>query len=155
MHLLRCRWQMQRNEEGGLHLICPRHCSSDPPRTTGWKEKETMLSHECEEKTSYKQLCHSGFSWFFYFTASVCADFRGGVWAVSCTWLYLRALLKTAVLVPSNPTPRVSSIILLLLLITPSVSWLEPRAWIAAPKLSVIPWGGERGQQKEKIQTKN
>lgn len=39
-----------------------------------------------------------------------------------CTWLYWRALLKTAVRVPNSPTPRVSSIILLLLLITPSVS---------------------------------
>lgn len=57
-----------------------------------------------------------------------------------CTWLYSRALLKTAVLVPSSPTPRVSSIILLLLEITPSVRWLAFRAWIAAPKLSVIPW---------------
>lgn len=74
---------------------------------------------------------------------------------VYCTWLYLRALLKTAVLVPNSPTPRVSSIILLLLLITPSVSWVALRAWIAAPKLSVIPWKGENraSQSKSEEQT--
>lgn len=61
------------------------------------------------------------------------------------TRLYMRAWLKTSVLVPSRPTPRVSSIILLLLLITPSVSWLALKAWMAAPKLSVIPWKGNIG----------
>lgn len=56
------------------------------------------------------------------------------------TWLYWRTLLKTDVLVPNRPTPSVSRIILLLLFITPSVRWVVLRAWMAAPKLSVIPW---------------
>lgn len=63
----------------------------------------------------------------------------------SRTWLYWTALLKTDVLVPRSPTPRVSSIILLLLLTTPSVSWAVFRAWMAAPKLSVIPYRNETG----------
>lgn len=58
------------------------------------------------------------------------------------TLLYASAFLKTSVLVPISPTPRVSSIILLLLLITPSVSWGVLRPWIAAPKLPVMPWRG-------------
>lgn len=55
------------------------------------------------------------------------------------TWLYCTALLKTSVLVPSSPTPRVSNTILLLLWITPSVRCEAFRAWMAVPKLSVMP----------------
>lgn len=69
-------------------------------------------------------------------------------WILDCTWVYWRTLLKTDVLVPNRPTPSVSSIILLLLLITPSVRWLGLRAWMATPKLSVIPWKMKKQKQK-------
>lgn len=52
----------------------------------------------------------------------LCLQYANLCQIVNFTWLYARALLKTDVLVPNNPTPRVSRIILLLLLITPSVS---------------------------------
>lgn len=72
------------------------------------------------------------------------------IWTISLfsniilTWLHWRTVLKTGVLVPSNPTPSVSSIIRLLLLITSSVRWDVLRLETAAPKLSVTPWGKKR-----------
>lgn len=56
------------------------------------------------------------------------------------TLLYWKITLKTGVLVPSNPTPSVSSIILLLLLITPSVRCAVLKDDMAVPKLSVTLW---------------
>lgn len=63
--------------------------------------------------------------------------FRFALWYFRLTMLYCKALWNTGVLVPSNPTPSVSSIILLLLRATVSVRSAALRLEMAAPKLSV------------------
>lgn len=91
----------------------------------------------------YKYFCSCLSQQVLCCSVNFCIDF---------TSLNMRALLTTEVRLPNRPTPRESSIILLLLLITPSVRWVEFRAWIAAPKLSVIPWKGETRPVQTKVQ---